>query len=660
MANFPKRIRNHELSDESKKAFENAIPSSWTFAPSPVVEYGIDGIVEISRSGEMRGEEFKVQLKSTDSDNERESVILEISTYNYYQEISQLCPVLMVLYHVKSKKLYVRWFHEFDPYYDKSGKKAIRPQKPKTLSFYWNKDDLWKDETTQKIEDDIAIFRLIKSHQVRPPFKFFVKYAVDSIQDKPISLIFLRLNNKISSLNIFNFEYQDEQNSIGTIEITDKHISCGFKMNTKIVFHLNNTPQTSKVAIEDLFIALLIVALKQINFNDHVASLSKFIVDSEIVFLSERITGMVINSFVEARNWDNYVKILSKLNNYADSLDDNEKTLMKFKILASIMANREYVGNNAVAKILIDNIKSSGFDLATSHYNLGNHYRGNGKMKEAFHNYRLAAKSNPQYKERDYFWRELGGIFFEMRRYRWSAMLYAKAIRINNNPETLCLYADALMYRGKYLYAKKRFEEYLAIPLKEGERHRGEWHLKYMALNFMLELTGIERQNRNNKTVNKLIENARAISKEWTENEVIELFKWDMLSGDAWYVFSYISQKKEEDTYVYALFCSALLDCVVPDLLNISMYMMNNINDKNIAVSLVYDVLDFILFKRGEMELVETFAEAEIAGKSPEVVNIFYEFLQQVKDTQQKKPCVLRLCGDDGVYSAHKMGSKKE
>ena len=141
--NLPKRTKTHEIEAESRRTFQQKIPNSWCMnIPTESVEYGVDANISISRNNYMTGEEFKVQFKASNKENSKLSIQLPITTYNYYQNISQIMPVLMVFYDVKNKNHYAKWFHNFDPYYNEDGKKVHRKHNAKSISFYWNSNDI--------------------------------------------------------------------------------------------------------------------------------------------------------------------------------------------------------------------------------------------------------------------------------------------------------------------------------------------------------------------------------------------------------------------------------------------------------------------------------------------------------------------------------------
>ena len=64
-----------------------------------------------------------VQVKSTDRVVKSPSVRLRRDTASYFHDLDQ--PVLVALYQAPTSQLFVRWFHEFDPYDGGLGKKWI-------------------------------------------------------------------------------------------------------------------------------------------------------------------------------------------------------------------------------------------------------------------------------------------------------------------------------------------------------------------------------------------------------------------------------------------------------------------------------------------------------------------------------------------------------
>lgn len=163
----PKRPRQHQLESESRIAFQKKLHSQWLFQDIFPPEYGLDGRVEIFDKTDLAtGLMFFVQLKGTD---ERElknalAVQIEIPTCEYYRSLD--LPVLIVRYHAPTNKLYVKWFHAYDPYYGKNAKKSI--------TFRLSVEDEWQEETAARLVSDLEAFRQLRSPNLAFPIKFTI------------------------------------------------------------------------------------------------------------------------------------------------------------------------------------------------------------------------------------------------------------------------------------------------------------------------------------------------------------------------------------------------------------------------------------------------------------------------------------------------------
>jgi len=109
------------------------------------------GAVEIfDATGKGTGRLFFVQLKATDEANLQAalSVRLPLETGEYYRSLD--IPVLIVRYLAARRTLYARWFHTFDPYYGRAGRK--------TVAFSFVSEDEWKKGTPERLSTDLEAF----------------------------------------------------------------------------------------------------------------------------------------------------------------------------------------------------------------------------------------------------------------------------------------------------------------------------------------------------------------------------------------------------------------------------------------------------------------------------------------------------------------------
>lgn len=90
----------------------------------------------------------------------------------------------------------------------------------------------------------------------------------------------------------------------------------------------------------------------------------------------------------------------------------------------------------------------------TAAYNLGMLHNTRGELEVALDCYAKAAVYDPGYSERDYFFRERGGMLWDRGRYLEAANDYKKALDLGaEKTELLPLLADAYLYGGKYAQA---------------------------------------------------------------------------------------------------------------------------------------------------------------------------------------------------------------
>jgi len=128
----------HQLETKSRTAFESSLPSVWVYrVVNP--DYGLDGLVEIfTENGKATGEFFFVQLKATGKEDigHTLAIRLPLEKAEYYDTLN--IPVLIVLFHASSGRLFAKWF-DLPPTIKGFGHK-------KSISFeFLENDELSKD-----------------------------------------------------------------------------------------------------------------------------------------------------------------------------------------------------------------------------------------------------------------------------------------------------------------------------------------------------------------------------------------------------------------------------------------------------------------------------------------------------------------------------------
>lgn len=187
---MPQRPRSHQLETESQQAFVSSLPSRWVYRPiNP--DYGLDGLVELfDESGKAQGDFFFVQLKSSDKNELSEALAIRIrrDTAVYYRSLA--LPVLVVIFHSPSKKLFARWFKLESQEIEQAGE---------TLTFHLVEEDCWDGQTISQIAGHVLKLRTalhLGQRELRIREYYEEKRAIDlsapakePILNKPIPLL---------------------------------------------------------------------------------------------------------------------------------------------------------------------------------------------------------------------------------------------------------------------------------------------------------------------------------------------------------------------------------------------------------------------------------------------------------------------------------------
>jgi len=169
---------------------------------------------------------------------------------------------------------------------------------------------------------------------------------------------------------------------------------------------------------------------------------------------------------------------------------------------------------------------------ATYCYSLANHYRAYCMRLAAIGMYKRALRNDTQYLSRSYFCSEVASLLFTSNHFMFSSIWYKRALELHAPPETVPLYADALMYSGKYSEALKLFTDYL--DGKEEQSSDSEWILKVAFLDLIVKKFDILEQRRApSQARSHLFHKLGANGIGW---EVLtEVVAMDALSNVAWF-----------------------------------------------------------------------------------------------------------------------------
>jgi len=521
---MPRRPRQHQLEDESRTAFRAALPPAWVFRDA-VPDYGIDGAVEIfDATGKGTGRLFFVQLKATDeADSEAAlSVRLPLDTGEYYRSLD--IPVLIVRYLAATRTLYARWFHTFDPYYGKAGRK--------TITFSFASEDKWSGETPERLSADLEAIRLIKSPQLPLPipFRLVLRDAqVHGVPTAQIGFAIRELARRVASV----IELDAHGRALGSIVIgNDKSIvDLGVSSFTLHTSRGYSSEYLLSKFPSDLLLSLALALDHRGHSNVAARLIAEYAANASLFSIPE-VALRVARCMARANRVTEALQLSETLLR-GESNRFAADTLMLVGLLRSdflTASESEYYQRVLLGRIENARTKDERQDAAAGYYNYGNFLRGR-MDRLAVHHYKMASRYDPTYWERAYFCRELAGLLFGNGRYRASANLYSRAIALGDEAISRPLCADALMFSGRYREAQERFDSHIASAASD----LAEWRLKSWALNRIRGMLGSDEQRREVRASMELAAWRSKDSLVERKRGVTEALRRDALCGLAWF-----------------------------------------------------------------------------------------------------------------------------
>lgn len=538
MKRMPKRNRSHQLEAESVRGFQSKLPLEWIYR-TPSDDYGIDGEVEIfDKNGLATGQKFLVQLKATDQKDKAKALKLRlpIEKANYFETLNN--PVLIVRYLSKNKKLYARWFHSFDPYLESIAKKSI--------SFNFTIRDKWEETTPNKLLKELAAyFRILKG---RNPFPLELPLFLtnDCILGTYISKFASKISLKIKKFpdicSIRISQPKDElPHSYILIDKEKLHVVLANKTGTCIHLpteirddFLERMPNNLMVSIGLAFFHVgYPVQAGKIIYE----SIAKSDLKNDNKAISACIFGLIEAGQIE------------KCLNLSETLfsDENGIELAQLSYITIIRfyesisdADLDSISKalNRISESLIE--KNMPDIAAVILYNHGNLLRAKkGNIKNALHNYKLASKHFPEYKERAYWLSEVAACLFLLDKFHFSSLYYEASLLKEDDNFVRALYADSLMFSGKYEKALEEFHKYFE-NVKDSSKI-AEWRLKSLCLHVFLDELKIKTQ------IRKSDKCSLTDFDKMEEEEIVDHLKaYDALCPNAWFKLGIINADREE------------------------------------------------------------------------------------------------------------------
>src|SRR6266571_283309 len=529
---MPNRPRSHQVSDESRRAFEAALPGQWV----PRVQqpdYGVDEEVEIfDEAGTSTGLRFYVQLKATDgTDEQARSVRITRDNARYYHALD--LPVLIVSYHAPSATLYARWFQEINP---------PEGEEDGTVSVTFDDANRWTTQTPDLLVRDVVLRRTLRGGAVRTPIPVFVDREPDDVQAQLVSELqsaLVRLRGTV--------ELTDDLNSaLATIALRARKVTVQLGKEFSRSMGIPADVKNHRGLAADTLL-LLALALGRAGQYSLAGKIALAVVDSSIMIERFEVFSPLVRYLATGHRLTDALELSDRLaTRYGNTWA--AEALRSPALTSQGMSAAEMVIYERYLDRRIELAKASSDDrqIAMAYYNRGNHRRG--RRREALQDYLMAARMDPDYWNRDYFCSEIGGLFFVLHRFKCAVVSYQLSVDRGAGIETWALLADALMFAGQYERAKLQFEAYF----DRTKELSPQWRLKHWALTQILKL-GVQNQTRQTRAALALADNPATLD---------DALRLDTLCGLAWFNkgAGQLAAKERRTAFVYYLMAAVCQD----------------------------------------------------------------------------------------------------
>ena len=542
---LPKRHRNHQLETESVRELQSKLPSTWVYR-TPTDDYGIDGEVEIfDDKGFATGRKFLLQLKATDEDNLNKALKLRlpVEKANYFDSLN--LPVLVVRYLAVSKKIYTRWFHSFDPYWESITENS--------LAFNFDESNAWFEGREKSIESELNEYLSLTGNK----YPFPISLPMFFTPDFPLASEAAKLTAQIMSMSdnyndILDISFSPNNNekppSYVIFDSEKLHVVLANRTGSCLHFKDGLSEKLRDNITSDIFVAIGLGLFFR-GYRVEAGRLLSDNIKASTLKHDIKVISAVIAGLIQARQHEQALELTEDLFSKNEGINAAQAALMSIiKCYGSIKASDKSLLSKSLSQIS-DSLQKRDINeiAAVVEYNHANILRATGdKLKDALKHYNNAAKLFQGYKERSYWLSEVASCLFLLKRYRYSSKFYKASIDAEFSLHVLGLYADSLMYSGNFRKSLNEFHRYFETD--DTDNFDSEWHLKSICLQAIVETLGVEEQTpfRGEYDIESLIRGDE-------ESFISHLKEKDVLCGEVW--FHLAISLTHEDRFEDAVIC---------------------------------------------------------------------------------------------------------
>lgn len=502
-------------------------------------DYGVDVAVEIFDGSATTGRTFNVQLRGTDEPDLAKalgSVRLDLGTIEYYRSLA--APVLVVLYHARTGRLYYQWVHAYDPV-----ARGGKPPDPdaKTMGLRFLDSDAWSADVPARLDAAVRGFNTFRSPTLPLPMQVAVVADASVVDSLPVTFALREALRPVSDL--VAVEHRPALCGDESAVFLSERFSRITLADVASVT-LPRDPEIPRPVSVGADLALgIAVVLANVGQTNIAAQITAAVARQSTAIGDLAVSFPLAGAMAHARRAREAIELADDLD--ASDKDDIRLAGSAFLVMARSVAPLSGTDRKAAIEATrrrLDRRLERGeraFAGAEA-YNVGMLHKQGREGEAAIAAFMRALELEPLYDERAYFHRDLAGALFETGRYREAAAAYGRAIALGDTGLVEALYADALLFAGRYADAEAQFEKYL-------EPNRGsedaEWRLKRSIIPLLRRFGGAV-QDRDPQRAEALTKSAElqdpTLTVEHAHAVLTQALHADSCCGEAWFRYALV------------------------------------------------------------------------------------------------------------------------
>jgi len=534
------RIRPHVLEDESRIAFRNKINSYGWVSRTQNPDYGLDEQVQIFKNEKPTRYYFFVQLKGSDKIlGSQDSPTFNFKTERLLQYQNNPLPVMLVLYDSKGNRFFFEWVSTFIKKNPPGFLRKLYFQKTVRVKFDKRLDML--DASILEKEVSHQYISFVDTGQIVPD-EFVISISINFPEPLKLNILdrvkqWLRNDSLSNFIKIDKTKIPDKKIEINSVPFTltffddGKPITINLHEDSENKFSVEGLVSTLKVAI--------VMTISNCGLTNRALDLVRRIVFEKHPLSNDASLLLSLPSLPLR---------YAELNRVAEAIEVSEQLLRRGYFTSANIISSSAIFNASYSRFYFQHyrrfLKSTikytkkKENTGSIYYSIANNLRCDSYFKEAIHHYNKAAKLDSSYRQKSYWWSELGGCFFLLNKYNWAKNCYKKAIELGEkNIPVIALLADTYLHEGKFKSAKDEFENYF----KTTKNPFAEFILKHWLANLLLKMFGDNKRN-----PSLAIQLAEEAYEKKSPTKFFKALKADPLCGYAWFNYAVDRSQKSQ------------------------------------------------------------------------------------------------------------------